>query len=88
MKEAFLKELKAEVHPKHQLYRLKLTIIGKRQDNDDILLALEDGRIAVVHLTWSGGREQGPWPASRIFPDKRDFWEREMKKDISGNLLN
>lgn len=79
---ALLKELKKELHRKHPLYKFKVILIGRRQDNDDILLALEDGRIARVHLTWSGGREHGPWPATRIFPDKKDFWERAMEQDI------
>ncbi|MCE7991365.1 MAG: hypothetical protein HEP71_05265 [Roseivirga sp.] len=78
-----MKELKKEVHRKHRLYRLKATLIGRRQDNDDILIELEDGRIAVVHLTWTSGREKGPWPLTHIYQNKREFWEQAMKQDIS-----
>lgn len=87
IRQALLKELKRELHRKHALHRIKITLVGRRQDNDDILVQLEDRRIAVVHLTWSGKKEHGPWPSTRIFSDKKDFWEKEMKLDIEEFLL-
>ncbi|GAB5527951.1 MAG: hypothetical protein Roseis2KO_58230 [Roseivirga sp.] len=76
------KELKRELHRKHPLYGIKVALIGKRQDNDDILVELEDGRVAVVHLTWKGRGESGPWPSTRIYQSKKDFWEKAMRLDI------
>lgn len=83
IRQALLKELKRELHRKHPLYRMGVILIGQRQDNDDILVELEDGRIAVVHLTWKGRSESGPWPSTRVYQDKKDFWDHEMKQDIS-----
>lgn len=82
IRQGLLKELKRELHRKHPLYRMKVALIGRRQDNDDILLELEDRRIAVVHLTWKGRAESGSWPSTRIYQDKREFWEKAMKLDI------
>lgn len=82
LKNGLLTELKKEVHRKHPLYRLKAEVIGQRQDNDDVLIKLEDGRIAVVHLTWAGKREHGPWPITDIYEDRKDFIENRLLPDI------
>jgi ABC-type amino acid transport substrate-binding protein len=61
-------ELAREVAPGHALANLTGRIIAKRDDCDDVLVALNDGRVAVVHLTWSGRREADTrWPTTTIY---------------------
>jgi hypothetical protein len=80
--EGLLEELHKELHPAHALYSKNHIVLARRQDNDDILIQLEDGRVAVVHLTWSGKKESGPWPSTSLYSDKEDFRQNRMKKDI------
>jgi hypothetical protein len=42
-----------------------------------VLFQFEDGRVCVVHLTWSGSAERNPWPSHRMFPTFED-WVREV----------
>jgi hypothetical protein len=52
--ESFRAELLREVPPGHVLRGMTvLTAIAYREDRDDVAFALPDGRIALVHLTWS-----------------------------------
>lgn len=81
-REGLLKELKRELHRHHPLYRQKLTLIGRRQDNDDILVETESKQIAVVHLTWTGGKERRGFPSTKVYESKKDFWERAMRMNI------
>ncbi len=82
LKEGLLSELKREVHRQHPLYGLKGEVMGQRQDNDDLLIELADGRVAVVHLTWSGKKEHGLWPSTQIYIDRKDFMENRLLPDI------
>jgi hypothetical protein len=67
-------ELARELSPRHVLAKLSVRIIAKRDDCDDVLLALNDGRVAVVHLTWSGGREADTrWPTTVIYDCLEDW---------------
>jgi hypothetical protein len=67
--QAFEGELQRELKPGHPLFGLPLVAIGRRYDQDDVLFELRDGsgRVAQVHLTWAGEREQPPWPGTFIF---------------------
>lgn len=75
-------ELEKELHPKHQLFGENIDVIAKRQDKDDILVELENGQMAVVHLTWSGRQERGSFPWTEMYVNQRDFWKRAMKGQI------
>lgn len=75
-------ELKKELHEHHSMFRADFNIIAKRQDNDEILIKLENGQLAVVHLTWSGKKEEGVNPITKMYRDQRDFWKRAMKEQI------
>ncbi|MFT3823956.1 MAG: hypothetical protein QM731_08545 [Chitinophagaceae bacterium] len=52
--ESFEDALQKEISPKHFLYKRKLSIIGRRSDNDEILVEIEDCeyQFAIVHLTY------------------------------------
>ncbi len=75
-------ELQRELPIGHVLSGLQLTAIGRRQDCDDVLFASDDGRVAIVHLTWSGKREPVPSsPWTKLFDSMDRFVEDEMKPE-------
>jgi hypothetical protein len=39
------------------------------------------GRLALVHLTWTGQREIPPWPQSMLFANEADWIEQGMGPD-------
>ncbi|MFN5417265.1 MAG: hypothetical protein ACK5B9_09425 [Flavobacteriia bacterium] len=76
------KELDKEISSTHPLFERSMEIIAKRQDNDDVLIRLSDGKLATVHLTWSGKTEQGNYPLTKFYFNDIDFWSNKMKFDI------
>jgi hypothetical protein len=52
---AVQKQLEREITARHPLYGKGATAIGRRIDNDDVLVYLEDGTLANVHLVWGSG---------------------------------
>ena len=83
--DGLIKEIRKEICSEHTLFPLDFVPIGQRQDNDDVALALDDGKYAVAHPTWSGKVEEDPrWPECRIidlnglqkmFDEDSDDWE-------------
>lgn len=67
----FEAELEKEIGQDHPLSGLPRRILARRHDQDDVLVALENGengRVAEVHLTWRQSREPDPrWPETTIF---------------------
>jgi hypothetical protein len=83
-KDASEVELSREVAKGHPLCGINVTAIGLGLDGDDVLFQLNDGsgRVAVVHLTWRGQREEDPgWPHTVLYPSIQDWIERGMKAD-------
>lgn len=56
---------------------------AKKTRNDDIFLELENARIPVVYLTWKSEKEVEGYPITKIYRDKIEFWEKEMRKDVA-----
>lgn len=79
---SLLHELKLELSNNHILYNTDVDLIAQKTNNDEIVLELHDGRIAVVHLTWKSKPETREYPITRIYKDKMDFYYNEMKQDI------
>jgi hypothetical protein len=70
-------ELRKEIGDRHPLLGLEIKVLARRDDRDDVLASLEDGRVAEVHLTWSGKKEAHPnWPRTVIF-ESMDKWRTE-----------
>lgn len=63
-------QLKKELTINHNLFNIDLKSIACRQDNDDVLYELADGRFAIVHLTWSTPIDS-TWPRFQLY----DNWE-------------
>lgn len=80
--QALMDELKLELPENHLLKEKKIELIARKTNNDEIVLELENGNIAVVHLTWKSKRGIDGYPITRIYNDKIDFWNQEMKPDI------
>jgi hypothetical protein len=53
-------ELKRELSPQHVLFGRDVVPIARRKDSDDVLFRLDNGSVAIVHLTWSGKQDQHP----------------------------
>jgi len=69
VKAGIQKELEAEIGPQHPLWQFKPEAIAKTDANDDVIVQLNDGRFACVHLVWHGKIDQYPdkFPSSVIF---------------------
>ena len=77
-------ELKREVAQGHPLFGIRVTAIGQRRDDDDVLFQLNDGsaRVAVVHLSWrTRPEEDSQWPHTVLYETVHDWIERGMKAD-------
>jgi len=79
---SLLDELYLELPNKHPLSGVELELIARKTHNDDIVVELEDQRIAVVHLTWKSKKEMDEFPIVRMFKDNLEFWKLEMKSDV------
>jgi len=78
------RELRRELSAGHPLYGLPVRTLGRRQDCDDVLFAVEDGtgRVAVVHLTWtSQPPERPPWPGTVVYPSFEAWVAEGMRPD-------
>lgn len=79
----FKNELFNEVASSHPLFGLQLEPIGRSFANDDVLFSLDDTRLAVVHLTWSG-RGNSVFPDTVFFDTWSDFVIQKMTIDNFG----
>jgi hypothetical protein len=78
----FETELCREVGAGHLLLGLSVAAVAKREDQDDVLFMLSDGRVAEVHLTWRGRQEvDARWPSTAIYPSAEVWIENRMKPD-------
>ena len=57
------KQYEMEIAPPHPLWGKKGQVIGRRVDCDDVVVALNDGTYAIVHLVWASGPGPGAFPA-------------------------
>jgi hypothetical protein len=79
---ALLKELRAELSKSHVIYGSGAHAIGARQDCDDVVFELSDGKCAVVHLTYAQHPESNPvYPSTEIFENWESFVATCMTTD-------
>ncbi len=69
-------ELKREVGSELPLFETEAKLIARRFDCDDALFELNDGRVAWVHLTWSGKRERHPSCPETVPYESLQAWEQ------------
>lgn len=58
--------IESELTPAHPLFSLQPKVFGRCVANDDVAALLNDGKIAVIHLSWKGKPDQ--------FPEKYPSW--------------
>jgi hypothetical protein len=76
-------EISKELGNNHLLAGLPLKVIARRDDRDDVLVALGgDGRVAEVHLTWSRKKESDPrWPKTTVYESLAE-WSAENRNNM------
>ena len=75
-------ELRRELPQGHPLFGSDVSPIARRQDRDDVLFNLNDGRVAIVHLTWSGKAEPtAKFRLTTFFDSVDSFVEESMKPE-------
>jgi hypothetical protein len=73
---AWARELTRECPVGHLLHGREARFVARRQDRDDFLVALSNGEVAMVHLTWA--QETDPsWPASALY-ESLAIWRDEV----------
>ncbi len=82
-------ELALEIGPKHVLQGMPVTVIARHSRCDDILVQLADGsgRVAVVHLTFRGGREPEPYPITTTY-ESLEAWALQAAIDQEIEICN
>lgn len=79
----FNDELNREVPIGHELYEQDVTIIAASTINDDCLYQfINDKRVARVHLTWRKSTEVLPFPASTIYQNLDEWYEKAYFPDL------
>lgn len=70
-------EIARELADGHILKGRAFTVIARRDDQDDVLLTLDDGEIAEMHLTWA--RETSPnFPGAMLYLDFATWREAQV----------
>jgi hypothetical protein len=65
-------QLNCEIAKGHELWRTDARIIARSDANDDVMVKLDDGRYAIVHLTWSTNSGNADWPYTTLFMTAED----------------
>ncbi len=77
---AFETELQREIGATHKLFGLSVVALARRQDEDDVLFEIDDGRFAEVHLTWRKDREpDARWPHTTIYESASAWIKTRMQ---------
>jgi hypothetical protein len=75
-------EVARELAPGHVLTGRTLVAVAVRSDRDDVLFEVSGLGYAVIHLTWSGRRENSrEWPRTEVFSSIEEFRDRIMQRD-------
>lgn len=68
-------ELLRELSAGHVLHGADLRVIARALPQDEVIVETADGRIALVHMTWSGHSESPPWPTTEMLTSAEHFEE-------------
>ena len=73
-------ELQRECPVGHVLHGREATFIARRRDRDDFLVRLDEGQVAMVHLTWR--QETDPyWPSTTLYQSLSEWRDEVMMPD-------
>jgi hypothetical protein len=59
-------ELLRELSAGHVLHGADLRVIARAVPQHEVVVETADGRVALVHVTWSGRAESPPWPTTEL----------------------
>jgi integrase len=59
-------ELLREMSEGRVLHGSDLRVVARTLPQDEVIVEATDGRVALVHLTWSGHAESPPWPTTDL----------------------
>ncbi|MET0183638.1 MAG: hypothetical protein ABW199_12210 [Caulobacterales bacterium] len=65
-------QLRREMSSSHILHDAQFMVIARRDDQDDVLLELADGRLAELHMTWAASNDP-KLPGALLFDDLEDW---------------
>lgn len=82
IRERIAEELRREVGRKHLLRPMTWRVVAAWRAQDDVLLALDDGRAAIVHLTHARRPEPPPWPETEILSTVADLEAAFRDRDV------
>jgi len=75
-------QLDREINLDHPLKNISVKTIARRQDRDDVLFQLPDGKYALVHLTWQQyPHPDSSWPTTNIFDSWEDVYINKILAD-------
>ena len=64
-----------------------MTPVVRSKAADDVLFSMNNGQVAIVHLTWSAQAETPPWPRHRLYPTL-DAWAQQLMKPEHAEYSN
>lgn len=59
-------ELQRELSPGHVLHGLDPRVVARALPQDEVMVETSDGRVALVHMTWTRRPESAPWPTTKF----------------------
>lgn len=65
-------EIQRDLAPAHTLTGRAFTLVARRVDQDDVLLRLDDARVAEMHLTWAK-KGDATFPGALMY-ETLDHW--------------
>ena len=83
--EALASQLQRELVAGHPLSGLSASPVARRDDTNDVLFELTDGRVAVVHLTWVNGPFTETYPWAELFSSMDAFLAEAIEQFDSQN---
>jgi hypothetical protein len=71
----FQTQLEKEITDSHPLWGKGAVVFGRRVDCDDVVVSLNEGKYANVHLVWGSGQDAFPakYPDTLIYNSLDDF---------------
>ena len=71
-------ELLRELSVGHVLHGADLSVVARALPQDEVVVETTDGRVGLVHMTWSGQREPPPWPTTDLL-DSAEHLEQTIE---------
>ena len=59
----------------HVLWGRDIEVIGRSSANDDVVVRLDKGEFAIVHLVWGRSPGDERWPSTDLFKSSEQFAE-------------